>query len=677
MDKENSIYKTLRANIVTAIDAQQNDGKSPVINYYELLRMIDDLQTAYSDIVYGLKKNESKYKQIFNSTNEAIIINDVVSGQIVEINDRALELFDYKSRNDLVSLNFKDLSMDIYPYTNKKGKEYIIKTLKGNPQTFDWIAKKRNGESFWVGISMKLTEIEGDKRFISVIRDIAERKQSEKLLIENQEKFKAAFMISPDAISITSLTDGKYVDVNDVFVEISGYQKEEVIGKTAFELNIWSNPADRLLLTDLLKNQGYVNNLETVFNLKNDKKISALMSARILDINGEPHLLAITKDITEKKKAEEALKMAAKEWQNTFDSTADAICLLNTDQKILRANKAMFNMFNIKNEDIVNKHCWEIVHRTNKPINNCVVLRSMMTKKRESMELEMYPNTFFVTADPIFDIKDEFIGIVHIIRDITEQKKAAKEIMELNMNLEKRVVERTLKLMEANKELESFAYTVSHDLRTPLRAINGFTNILMEDYSVLLDERGQRICNTINSNALKMGQLIDDLLTFSRIGRNEMNFAVFDMKSTINAVFDDLYPEKTIRNIKLKIGDMPNIYGDRAMYKQVWSNLISNAVKFSSKREIQEIKINCDIDNEDLIFSIKDNGCGFNMKYHNKLFGVFQRLHNDKEFEGSGVGLAIVQRIIQRHGGKVWAEAELGKGAKFYFTVKNKNKNVC
>ncbi len=221
-------------------------------------------------------------------------------------------------------------------------------------------------------------------------------------------------------------------------------------------------------------------------------------------------------------------------------------------------------------------------------------------------------------------------------------------------------------------ELESFAYSVSHDMRAPLRAIDGFTRILMEDYAEKLDDEGKRLGTVIRDNTQKMGKLIDDLLSFSRLGRAAMHFSDIDMEKLANSIYYEATNVEERKRIKLTIGDMPRAEGDTTMIRQVWMNLISNALKFSSQRKRAVISISCYEEKDNLTYCIKDNGAGFNMKYKDKLFDVFQRLHSEKEFEGTGVGLALVQRIIYRHGGNVWAEGKVDTGAEFFFSLPKK-----
>ena len=223
-------------------------------------------------------------------------------------------------------------------------------------------------------------------------------------------------------------------------------------------------------------------------------------------------------------------------------------------------------------------------------------------------------------------------------------------------------------LKNSNKELEAFSYSVSHDLRAPLRAINGYAEILNEDYGAKLDDEGKRIIEIIRDNATRMGILIDDLLSFSRIGRKEIQMREIDMNEMVEEVMVELNKSMT-HHAKIKIGKLHEAKADYGLLRQVMFNLISNAVKYSSKKKNPVVEISSEEKNGEIIFSVKDNGAGFDMRYADKLFGVFQRLHSQDEFEGTGVGLAIVQRIISRHKGKSWAEGKVNEGAIFYFSL--------
>jgi PAS domain S-box-containing protein len=258
------------------------------------------------------------------------------------------------------------------------------------------------------------------------------------------------------------------------------------------------------------------------------------------------------------------------------------------------------------------------------------------------------------------------VAILETNNDITERKQREEEVQGLNRELAKRSTD----LEAINKELEAFAYSISHDLRAPLRHMAGYTELLQKRASAGLDQKSNRYLAMILDSAKRMGNLIDDLLAFSRIGRAETQKSLVSLPQLVKEALGELQQETEGRNITFKVGALPDFYGDRSMLRLVLVNLLSNAIKFTRTRPQAEIEVGCrDANGEDLIVFVKDNGVGFDMKYANKLFGVFQRLHQSETFEGTGIGLATVQRIIHRHGGKVWAESAVDKGATFFFSA--------
>ncbi|MBK9710136.1 MAG: PAS domain S-box protein [Kouleothrix sp.] len=259
--------------------------------------------------------------------------------------------------------------------------------------------------------------------------------------------------------------------------------------------------------------------------------------------------------------------------------------------------------------------------------------------------------------------------LAQVQHELAERAKAESEVRALSAELEQRVADRTLALTAANKELEAFSYSVSHDLRAPLRAIDGFSRILLEDYGAALPDEAQRYFRMLRSNAQQMGRLIDDLLAFSRLSRQPLRKRSVDAVALVRQCLDELHAEQAGRPVEISVGDLPACAADPALLKQVWINLLSNALKYTRRRDPAAIAIAGQIEGGETIYSVKDNGVGFDMLYSDKLFGVFQRLHRAEEYEGTGVGLAIVQRIIHRHGGRVWAEAAVEQGATFFFTL--------
>jgi len=293
-------------------------------------------------------------------------------------------------------------------------------------------------------------------------------------------------------------------------------------------------------------------------------------------------------------------------------------------------------------------------------------------EKINTIEMEVYPKSgdkkivYYNRVTIKIQDKDY---IVYLMTDITERKEIERKMINLNIELEEKVKQRTSELEASNKELESFSYSVSHDLRAPLRHINGYVDLLNERFRDDLPEKAQHYLEVISNASKQMGTLIDELLLYSRTGRQVINKIDIDMNTLIHEMIEKFHFEVQNRKIQWNISKLPIVNADFTMMKQVWTNLIDNALKYSRNNEITKIKIGYSEEKEYHKFFIQDNGVGFDMKYAGKLFGVFQRLHSQTEFEGTGIGLANVQRIIHKHNGRIWADAELNKGATFYYTI--------
>lgn len=375
-----------------------------------------------------------------------------------------------------------------------------------------------------------------------------------------------------------------------------------------------------------------------------------------------------------RKKAEEALSESEDKFKYVFDHSVIGKSITLPSGEI-HVNEAFCDMLGYTQEEL-EKTKWQIISHSDDIDLTQKNLNLLLTGENDSVRFikrYIHKNCSVVWADVGTALRRDKEGkplyFITAINNITDRKNAESQIKKLNEELEGRVILRTEQLASANKELEAFSYSVSHDLRAPLRSVHGFTKILIEDYESKLDDEGKRICGIISSSATQMGELIDDLLSFSRIGRSILNPSLVDMKKMAGLLFEGMTSPSERGRIKLKIGKLHQAFGDVTLLGQVWINLISNAIKYSSNEISSEILIGSRIEGEMIIYFVKDNGVGFDMQYAHKLFGVFQRLHSEAEFEGNGVGLAIVQRIILKHGGKVWAEGEVGKGATFYFSL--------
>lgn len=352
---------------------------------------------------------------------------------------------------------------------------------------------------------------------------------------------------------------------------------------------------------------------------------------------------------------------------NIVQSMGDTYLSVNSQWQYTFANDKALALMKKSKDEVMGKTIWEIFPR---------IKGSIFEREYHKVMNERVPS-FFDAYYPSIDIWQEVrvypheAGIAIFCTDITKYKKAEDEIRMFNQKLEQTVMERTNELEIVNRELEAFSYSISHDLRAPLRSIHGYMNIFLEDYSGKFDEEAGKLANKVINNAKKMSLLIDDLLAFSKLGRKELIKAKVSMHRIVISVWEELRKMEESRRIDFILQELPEANADSVTIRQVWTNLIANALKYTRKKENSVIEIGADTKDDEVIYYIRDNGAGFDMKYYDKLFGVFQRLHTDNEFEGTGVGLAIVQRIIAKHGGRVWADAKPNEGATFYFSLIN------
>ncbi len=629
------------------------------------------------------KKAEDKFRGLLEAAPDAMVItND--KGEIVLINRQTEKLFGYakeeligKPVEILIPADFRN------KHVSHRAQYMEAPKVRSMGAGLELFAIRKDGIQFPVEISLSPLVTEEGTLISASVRDITDRKK-----VEERIRFLASITANIQDPVISSDNDFRIISWNEGAEKLFEWKSDEVIGKTTFEiLNIIYSSESREQIQKSFKESGFWQG-EVIYHTKSGKEIDVLSTtSHLKDAKGNvTGNLDLARDITKRKKAEDALnKLNAqleekvkerteeiykneKQFRHTLDSMLEGMQIIGFDWRYIYVNDAMAKHGKYLKEEMIGHTVMEKypgIEQTEiyKVYQRCFNDRVPIHLENEFIFPDKTKGWFELSFQPVPE------GLFILSVDITDRKIAEEKIISLNKELEERVIKRTEQLKKSTEEMEAFSYSVSHDLRAPLRGIIGFANILEEDYASKLDDEAKRITRVIKNNTTKMGRLIDDLLAFSRLGRQDI------LKTNINTnkMIGDIIAGNDInvnsKKIKWIIHSLPNTKADINTISQVWLNLISNAVKYSQNADNPTIEIGSIEENHSITFFVKDNGIGFDEKYKAKLFKVFQRLHTYEEFEGTGIGLANVEKIVSKHDGKVWAEGELNKGATFYFSL--------
>ena len=602
-----------------------------------------------------------------------------LDGKITDVN-LATETVTGLKRNDLVGTDFSNYFTE--PGKARSGYQEVFR--EGTVRDYPLEIRHQDGHITSVLYNASLYRDETGKvtGVFAAARDITARKKAEDNLRESQRRLELALkggdmgfwdwdMRTAGAIVSDRWTEMLELDLPNNWISFADF------------LGI-IHPDDREMVNEKAtahlegKTEFYDAEFRCVTKSGVVKWINSRGQVVEKDPEGKPfRFIGTHLDITERKKTEEERRESEERFRALFKNMTNSVALWEIiedetgrpyDARFLEINPAFEEMTGFKRREIIGNTISNIFPEFGRDWYNTVGKVA-----RGGQPIRMVQTIKRIGKTFITSVYSPSPGQCAVIReDITDRIKAEEEVRNLNKELEQRVVDRTAQLETTNKELESFSYTVSHDLRAPLRAIDGFSRIILEDYYDKLDDEGKRLLNVICKNTQDMGKLIDDLLAFSRTGRQKMKLSCIDMNTLARKTFEDVKASAPERNIVFEVQEPPPVYGDTALMRQALINLISNSVKFTRSRDRALIEFGGRIDSGENVYYLKDNGVGFDMQYVDKIFGVFQRLHKDSEFEGTGVGLAIVQRVIQMHGGRIWAEGKIGEGSIFYFTLPNK-----
>jgi len=622
-----------------------------------------------------LRTSEERYRLVLENSMDAILLTSP-DGTIFSANHAACVIFQ-RSEEEICSLgrngiaDMSDPRMSVLLEERRR-----VGKAKG-----EILMLRKDGTKFPVELSTSVyTDHNGIVRTSMIIRDITERKQAEEALQKSEARYHLLFENMLEGMSYHQVVfdnekaiDYIYLEVNKAFEVHTGLTN--VVGRKVSEImpGILKNNPELFERFGRVAKTSIPEQYETYVASTNTWFFTSLYHLT------DDIVVSFFENITQKKRVELERMESEERFRKAFEEAPMGIAMASlTTGQLFSTNNSLCEMLGYSDEELRQLTFLDVTYPDDcasdvEAVKNIVEgrIHKHVTEKRYIRKdggiiwgLRALTKINYSGGKPDYALA--------MIKDITDRKHAEEEIKKLNAELEFKVELRTAQLEASNKELEAFSYSVSHDLRAPLRHINGYVNLLNERYSDELPEKALHYLETVTTAAKQMGMLIDDLLQFSRTGRQEVHQTTTDMNILIKEVLEKIKPDTENRKINWDVQELPEVFGDYSLLKQVWLNLLDNAIKYTRNKKLAEISIGCTVNQENIVFFVRDNGVGFDMKYAHKLFGVFQRLHTQAEFEGTGIGLANVQRIIFKHNGQVWAEAKLDLGATFFFSLPKK-----
>ncbi len=632
----------------------------------------------------ALEASEERYHTLFDQVPMGLY-RTTPEGRYIEANQAMAEILGFPSREALMATPLDKIYAD--PEVRRRWQREMAG--KGRLQGVEIEVLTATGDTRWMRHSTRAV-LNDDGQVVAyegAAEDITERVRAQRELLAEKD-FSEAMLTSLPGVAYLIDADLRFRRWNANLETVTGYSAAELAELSPLDL---FGKSDRQRVAERIA-EAFASGQSTVeagFRAKDGTTTPHSFTARRIEIGGSPILIGIGLDISTRVEAEQALASLNAELERRIAVRTAELAASERSYRIVADNTYDWEYWRLPDGTLryVSPSCQRI---TGFAAGDFVADPELLLRIIHPSDREHFAVHCAGTGDgsagqldfrivrpsgevrwighacqPVYDGDQKWLGVRASNRDITESKEAGQSVIDLNRELSETVD----KLAVANKELEAFSYSVSHDLRAPLRSIDGFSRILLEEYAGALPEEGQRYLGIVRDSTVKMGQLIDDLLAFSRLGRRELRRETTDVGVVVGEVIDDLAPELDGRNVEWTVGELRPCHADPQLLEVVLTNLIGNALKFTRRRDPARIEVGCRTSEGETVYFVKDNGAGFDMAYADKLFGVFQRLHREEDFPGTGVGLATCRRIISRHGGRMWADAAPDEGATFSFIV--------
>lgn len=615
----------------------------------------------------ALENSETRFRAMFEQASVGIAIRELSEHpRFVRVNRKLCEILGY-SESELLALTTVSITApDDLEVTQHINQRLISGELKHFARRKRY--RRKDGRLIWVNLSVSRLEESAEggriRYLLSVIHDITEQVENEARMIESEARYRQIFALTPLPMYLRDEDTLQFIDVNKACHEMYGYSREEMLRMSLIDIQ---TPAgrERYMKGVYDRPMGAFERLQKQHARRDGSLIDVEIHSYPTTMAGRKVRLVLIRDMTEQLNMERLLRDNEARLRAIADNVPATIAFFDADGALQYSNFAFDRWFAPGGEGGVGP---EPFGEGLMPLLERALHGEEVTTER-TMDTHAGQRVVRMTLIPHRKENGGIEGAYLMGYDLTDFRRAEAEVRHLNAELEQRVEQRTRALAAANRELESFSYSVSHDLRAPLRTIDGFSQILIDEYSDVLDESGRGYLERVRAGSQRMAKLIDDLLELARVTRRDLQIRSCDLSAMAREIFRELQASAPEREIRVEIADGMLVAADEGLLRIALDNLMRNAWKFTGLEALPLIEIGCSEDGEGRTFFVRDNGVGFDMAYVDKLFGAFQRLHSETEFQGTGIGLALVQRVIRRHGGQVWAEAEPDRGATFYFSM--------